>query len=145
MIPQQSNQQQPLISGVNQRLINDIEKAVVREYQAIQFYNRLAELAPTKEARQAILDIRQDVIRHYNSFNQLFAQLSGRMPNIAGAPLPVSYRDGIREAIQDEMDAITFYKNISSSTQIPGIQHRFTRAVEDVARHEQILRNLLAQ
>jgi len=52
-------------------LINDISEAVIREVQAYNFYQRLAELAPNNEYRQTILGIQNDEARHYHWFTMM--------------------------------------------------------------------------
>lgn len=130
---------------VSPELIRNIERAINGEYQAIQYYRRLARLAPNEEARQTILSIRQDEIRHYNSFSRIYTQLTGRRPRVEQGTLPRTYREGLRVAIQDELEASRFYREISAMSNVPRITNRFFRASQDEFRHSVWLRNLLQQ
>ena len=47
----------------------DLMKALNGEYSAICFYEQLAQLAPNDEARNRILEIRKDEMRHYRGFS----------------------------------------------------------------------------
>ncbi len=135
----------PGMQPVSPELIRNIERAINGEYQAIQYYRRLAELAPNQEARQTILSIRQDEIRHYNSFTRIYTQLTGSRPRVQQGSLPRTYREGLRQGIQDELEASRFYREISAMSNVPRITNRFFRASHDEFRHSVWLRNLLQQ
>ncbi|WP_254871229.1 ferritin-like domain-containing protein [Bacillus sp. Marseille-Q1617] len=103
------------------------------------------KLAPDNNARQAILGIRQDEIRHFNAFSQVYLELTGRYPRIdlvKPRDLPTNYRQGIRESIKDESETVPFYLSIANRLTEPRAKRRFTRAAYDEQRHAQILRNV---
>ncbi|MGM0750992.1 MAG: ferritin-like domain-containing protein [Bacillota bacterium] len=130
---------------IDRQLRRDIQKAINDEFKAISYYTQLAELAPNDTAKQAILGIRQDEIRHFNGFTQSYLQLTGRYPSINlvnPRDLPSNYRQGIRESIKDESETVSFYLSISNRLTEPRAKRRFLRAAYDEQRHAEILRNL---
>ncbi|WP_064093243.1 ferritin-like domain-containing protein [Rossellomorea aquimaris] len=127
------------------QLRRDIQKAINDEFTAISYYTQLAAIAPDKSAKQAILSIRQDEIRHFNAFSQSFLQLTGRYPKIDivnPRDLPTNYRQGVRESIKDESETVSFYLSIANRLTDPRAKRRFTRAAYDEQRHAEILRKL---
>ena len=68
---------QPMSSNI----LMDLEKAIDGEYNAIFFYERLAQLAPNEEIRTRILEIRKDEMRHFQGFSYIFTCLTGQNPS----------------------------------------------------------------
>ena len=60
----------------------DLTKALNGEYNAIRFYEQLAQLAPNEEVRNRILEIRKDEMRHYHGFSYIFTCLTGQQPSL---------------------------------------------------------------
>jgi rubrerythrin len=60
----------------NVELISDISKAINGEYSAIHCYKQLANQVPNAEIKEQILEIRDDEIRHYHAFSQIYTYLS---------------------------------------------------------------------
>jgi rubrerythrin len=144
---QEAQQDDDKIGKVSKREKRDIQKAINDEYTAIQYYTRLAQLAPIDKAKEEILGIRQDEIRHFYQFTKSFYQLSGKYPklNIFNQQFPNSYRQGLRESIRDETETAPFYFSIASRTNDLRIKRRFTQAAFDEQRHAQILQRLLEE
>ncbi|MCA1053938.1 ferritin-like domain-containing protein [Rossellomorea aquimaris] len=130
---------------IDPTLRRDIQKAINDQFKAISWYTQLAELAPDQNAKQAILGIRQDEIRHFNAFSQSYLNLTNRYPRlnlVNQKDLPVNYRQGVRESIKDERETVPFYLSIANRLTDPRAKRRFTRAAYDEQRHAEILRNL---
>lgn len=126
------------------RLIPDIRQAIIGEAQAYDYYERLAALAPNAFARRIILSIRQDEARHRRWFTMILLRLGGRVPFIPPAPLPRRYREGLRDAIRDELEAAAFYQNIAFRAVSRPIDNRFLHAARDEHRHASWLQYLLS-
>ena len=125
------------------QLLKDISKAINDEFQAIQYYTRLAELAPNKQVRQAILGIRQDEIKHFHWFAKGYLDLSGKYPPITlGAALPSSFKRGVRDSLKDEQETVPFYRTLASQITDQQLNERFLKAAEDEHRHAQIFSQL---
>jgi rubrerythrin len=117
-------------------LVNDIAKAINGQYSAIACYERLAQLAPNEDVRKQIIEIRQDEIRHFQAFSQIFTSLSGKqpMPQII-QDCPSDYRAGLHFAFKDEQETVDFYLNISEKANDPLIKEHFRRASADEQNH----------
>jgi|GEM_PF-2583058 len=115
-------------------LINEISEAIILEAHAYNFYERLADLAATPQQQQIILIIQQDEARHYHWFTMLLRRIGGQQPRIPAGELPRIFREGIREAIQNELEAATFYEEIASQATASPIQMRFMHASNDEQR-----------
>lgn len=124
-----------MYSGTN-TLKQDILKAINGEYSAIACYARLAEVAPTKEERDQILEIRKDEINHYQVFTQIFISITGTQPNpYITESCPQSYVEGLHFAFRDEQETVDFYLEIADKSQDPCIKERFKRAAADEQNH----------
>jgi rubrerythrin len=123
------------ISSSDTQLINDISKAIIGEAHAYNFYQKLAELAPNVQDRQVILSIQRDEARHYHWFTMILSRLGGQQPQIPAGELPENYKEGLRTAIRDELEAAAFYQDIASRATSPFIQMHFMHASHDEQRH----------
>ncbi|MEC3885312.1 ferritin family protein [Halobacillus sp. HZG1] len=120
----------------DQSIVKDIEKAINGEYSAIACYNKLADLAPTQQARQQIYEIRQDEIRHYEAFTSIYKQLTGKQPSPKiDAPCSEQYREGIDAAFIDEQKTTDFYHEIERKAQDLSIKETFRQAAADEQNH----------
>lgn len=117
-------------------LVQDISKAINGQYSAIACYTKLAEMAPTEEERKQILEIRQDEIRHYQEFYQIYVAMTGTRPTPQRTETcPVSYREGLQFALKDEQNTVDFYHNIAEKAHDAHIKKKFERAAADEQNH----------
>ena len=117
------------------RLIADIAKAINGEYQAIGYYEALARLAPTEKERTSIREIRRDEIKHYKRFLRIYKKLTGHKPMVTKGSLPENYRQGLKFSIEDELETVDFYLDISDRAFDPHIRRTFRRAALDGQQH----------
>ncbi|WEK53532.1 MAG: ferritin-like domain-containing protein [Candidatus Cohnella colombiensis] len=118
------------------RLINDIVQAINGEFEAIVCYEQLSKLAPTDDTRNQILEIRNDEIRHYNQFSQIYTSITGLTPTPQYPKnCPTDYRAGIQSAFKDEQETVDFYHRISERANNPHISIPFQRAAADEQNH----------
>ena len=117
-------------------IINDLMKAINGEYNAICMYEHLAKLAPNQEVCERILEIRQDEIRHYLSFSQLFTCLTGQTPTPQlSEEVPENFVDGIYSAFFDEQQSTEFYHEIARNSYIPMVSQTFLTNAADEQTH----------
>lgn len=117
-------------------LKQDILKAINGEYSAIACYARLAEVAPTREERDQILEIRKDEINHYQVFTQIFISITGTQPSpYITESCPQNYVEGLHYAFKDEQETVDFYLEIADKSQDLFIKDRFKRAAADEQNH----------
>lgn len=117
-------------------IIQDIIKAINGEYSAIACYEQLARMAQTQEARNQIMEIRNDEIRHYREFSQIYTSLTGSQPTpqITEECAP-DFRSGLLASFKDEQETVDFYLEIADKTNDPTIQQSFRRAAADEQNH----------
>jgi len=120
----------------SQQFVSDMEKAINGEYSAIDCYARLANLAPNNKIREQILEIRQDEIKHFQQFVQIFQRMTGRQaqPKIV-EECPSIYRNGLEFALQDEQKTVDFYLEIADMATDPYIKEVFRRTAADEQNH----------
>lgn len=117
-------------------LIPDVAKAINGQYSAIACYEQLAKMAPNTEERNQILEIRNDEIKHFQIFSQIFTSLSGRQPTPQIVEqCPSDYRTGLNSAFIDEQKTVDFYLEIADKTNDPYIKEQFKRASADEQNH----------
>lgn len=125
-----------LIYRQNDKLIHDIENAINGEYSAINCYAKLANLAPQDNERNQILEIRQDEIKHFQQFVQIYIHLTGKQPQPKIIEqCPDSYVNGLEFALQDEQRTVDFYLKIADDTTDQYIKEAFRRTAADEQNH----------
>jgi rubrerythrin len=125
-----------LVYRQNEKLISDIEKAINGEYSAINCYAKLANLTSNENERKQILEIRQDEIRHFQQFGQIYVSLTGKQPQPKiTEECPDVYLNGLEFALQDEQRTVDFYLEIADETTNQYIKEVFHRAAADEQNH----------
>lgn len=131
------------IYRMDQRLFQEINKAINDKFSAIHYYTRLAEMAPSETFLQYILSIRQDEINIHGNFSNVYFELTKRYPQVSKAvDLPKNFKQGIRNSIKAERQNVRFYMNIAQRVTNPNIKKLFISAANDEQRHYRILSNL---
>ena len=118
------------------KLISDVEKAINGEYSAINCYAKLANMASNEIEKNRILEIRQDEIKHFNQFVQIYVSLTGKQPQpkiVEGCP--DVYLAGLEFALQDEQKTVDFYMEIADDSTDQHIKEVFRRAAADEQNH----------
>jgi rubrerythrin len=117
-------------------LLNELARAIDGEYSAIACYGRLIQLAPNDEAKTRIEEIRQDEIRHYQTFSRIYFRMSGRQPTPhLSEECPSDYLGGIRFAFHDEQKTVDFYHSSADRAADPEAREAFRRAAFDEQNH----------
>jgi rubrerythrin len=120
----------------NNKLIREVEKAINGEYNAINCYTKLANLAPNEKEKTQILQIRQDEIEHHKQFEQIYTKLTGRRPQPKlSEECPDVYLQGLEFALQDEQITVDFYLEVADGVSDPFIKKAFQRAAADEQNH----------
>ncbi len=120
----------------NDKLISDIEKAINGEYSAISCYAKLANMAPNAAERNQILEIRNDEIKHFHQFVQIYTNLTGQQPKPQiTEECPNTYLQGLEFAIQDEQKTVDFYLEISDETSDAHLKELLRRIAADEQNH----------
>lgn len=126
----------PIHSPLSPPLYNDLIKAITGEYEAIHIYKQLAEMATSQAIKDQILEIRQDEIRHFETFSQIFTMLTHTNPRLPTTiSYPKSFQEGVKEAFKDEQETTDFYYQISRTYHDPMIKQAFSQAAADEQNH----------
>ncbi|HGH7174094.1 TPA: ferritin-like domain-containing protein [Bacillus wiedmannii] len=120
----------------NDKLIGDIEKAINGEFSAINCYTKLANMAPNAAERNQILEIRNDEIKHFHQFVQIYTNLTGQQPKPQiTEECPNTYLQGLEFAIQDEQKTVDFYLGIADETSDAHLKELLRRIAADEQNH----------
>ena len=120
----------------NQKLVNDLIKAIDGEYSATQCYAKLAGMAPSAEQRDQIKEILNDEQKHLRQFSQIYTTLTGKQPS----PQMVekcaeTYIEGLETSFKDEQKTTDFYHEVADEAADPIIKEVFRRAAYDEQNH----------
>lgn len=111
-------------------------KTIMDEATAIEFYERLASVAPDNYSRETIESIRGDEQTHLEAFGKLYVYLVGRNPQYKIIPVQFSdYREGLFLAYKGEIEAIEFYKENILATLDQLIRDTYFFAMTDEQEH----------
>lgn len=136
--------QMPVTNDPN--LLYDVARAIILEVHAYNFYQRLAELSPNEQDRRVILRIQGDEAKHYHWFTMILGRMGGQQPQIPIGDLPQEFEEGVRTAINNELEASSFYQDIAYRATDHMTQMHFMHASHDEQRHaswfEYMLMNL---
>jgi len=120
----------------NKEILSLIEKAIDGEYSAIACYQQLKNNAPSQQIKKIIHEIRQDELRHYQTFTALYTTLTGKKYNPkVSEPCPSSFKKGIDFAFHDEQETVDLYLDIAYQTDNKQIKEEFLRAAHDEQNH----------
>jgi len=118
------------------KFIADLEKAINDELAAVEFYTRLMEMAPSSEAREFIEHARDDEKKHYRVLSRLYISLTGRQPTVRQPVVTViSFCEGVKEALKDELEAAEMYRDMYLSTRNPQIRDILFETMTDEMEH----------
>ena len=120
----------------NEKLINNLTKAINGEYSAVQCYTKLAGMAPNAEQREQINEILNDEKKHLQQFTQIYTNLTGKQaqPKLS-VGCPDGYHEGLRFSLKDEQETVDFYYDIADEATDPIIKEVFKRAAADEQNH----------
>ncbi|MGE7977337.1 ferritin-like domain-containing protein [Psychrobacillus sp. NPDC093200] len=128
--------QNSIQTSMHTEVLSDILKAIDGEFTAISCYELLADQASNADIKKRILEIRNDEIRHYETFWYLYISLTGKEPSPKiNRQCPADYRSGILAAFIDEQETVDFYHDIARNTDNPVVRDTFTRASADEQNH----------
>jgi rubrerythrin len=120
----------------NQKIVNDLIKAINGEYSATQCYAKLAGMAPSVEQREQINEILNDEKKHLQQFSQIYTTLTGKQPRPQMTEeCGETYLEGLERSFRDEQKTTDFYHEIADEAADPVIKEIFRRAAYDEQNH----------
>ncbi|MGE7781185.1 ferritin-like domain-containing protein [Peribacillus sp. NPDC097264] len=119
-----------------QDLIHKLEQTINGEYSAILCYEKLARMAPNETERKQILEIREDEMKHFQVFSQIYINLTGYQPTPkVTETCPDSYKAGLEFALVDEQKTVDFYLETADGAADRSVRKAFRRAAADEQNH----------
>ncbi|MDP4092343.1 MAG: ferritin-like domain-containing protein [Bacillota bacterium] len=115
-----------------------IQDAVEGETEDRLFYSYLINTAPTEEEKRIITGIRDDEIKHFSLFRQIYFELTGQVlapPANASFQQPATYCDGLKRALLGEQNAVGKYRKILFAMQDRRIINIMVEIITDEIRH----------
>ncbi len=125
-----------------------IEKAVEGETEDRLFYQYLISQATSASDREIIGGIRDDEMKHYLLFRQIYSELTGNsLPAAPETPFekPESYCAGLRQALLGEQKAVTKYRRILYAMKDRRHINMLTEIITDELRHLGLYNYLFAR
>lgn len=119
------------------QFLRDLLQAASGEAQAIDFYTRVLQIAPTQTARRDFQHALEDEKDHYQLFTQLYASLTGQTAQIPPYQ-PVefqTYTEAVDKAIEGELEAYEMYRDMYLSTYDPVARDIMLRGYTDESEH----------
>ena len=98
-----------------QQALSLIEDAVKGETEDRLFYQYMIGIAPSSQDKDIIAGIRDDEMKHFQMFRQLYTELTGApVPEGQQASFerPASYCAGLYKALMGEQNAVVRYRKI---------------------------------
>lgn len=137
-LPDTAGMQQYIYPANLPEALNLIAGGIAGEREDRLFYEYLISTAPTEEDKEIIRGIRDNEIRHFSLFRQIYYQLTGLLlPQPKDTPFikPASYCAGIRKALLGEENAVTRYRNILFAMQNRIHINMLVEIITDELRH----------
>ncbi len=115
-------------------LLADLTKTINSEFTAIRCYEQLASIAPSQEAKNRILEIRKDEMRHFRMFSNIYFSLTGMPPAPQLAEqCPADFASGLISSFHDEQQAVDFYHEVARN--YPLVREAYNQAAADEQNH----------
>ncbi len=110
---------------------------MIGEQDAIDYYEKLAQMAPNENFARVIMGFREDEMKHLGNSKALFKRLSGQSPELPPVKQPRirSFQEGLEQAIFDELGAYEAYRNIYLDNDQPIIRNIFFENLTDEMEH----------
>jgi len=119
------------------QFLQNLLQAISGEAQAIDFYSRVLNIAPTASAKNDFQHALEDEKEHYQLLSWLYTSLTSQTPQVPPF-IPVSfqsYTDAVDQAVQDELEAYEMYRDMYLSTNDPVARDILLRTYTDEGEH----------
>lgn len=115
-----------------------IQNAIKGESEDAAFYEVLISMAPSREDKKIITEIRSNEMKHNKMFKQLYYDLTGKTINTNSTVENVqiaNYCDGLQKALMGEQMAVERYRKILFAMQDRKYINMMTEIITDELRH----------
>ncbi len=118
------------------RLLDNILQSIIDEATAADFYARLLEEAPDPLHERFIAHAYEDELEHLEAFEALYEHFTSMEPRYTIVPVQYdTYREGILMALEDELEAAEFYRDVLLSSTDQLVRDTFFLAMVDELEH----------
>lgn len=134
--------------GDLKKVLELIKQAVSGESEDRLFYEYLISIAPTDEEKDLIKGIRDDEIKHFGFFRDIYKELSGNaLPIVSEGDFkkPKSYCDGLKDALLGEQMAVQKYRQILFILVDKNQINKLIEIITDEIRHGSIYNYLYSR
>lgn len=117
-------------------IIHDICRAIESEAITADFYCHLLKEAPNKLHQEFIERAYRDELEHFQIFSKLFCYYTDSEPKYELRPIHhPCYKEGLLIALNGELEAIEFYRDVQLSTMDQVIIDTFYMVMVDELTH----------
>jgi len=147
MYRERNGLQLPLLGLFSQQQLKDaINKSVIDEATAAEFYSRLLKEAPERLHYEFIEHAREDEVNHLNHFEKLYYHYFGTKPQYKIEPVHYpNYKHGILMALKNELEAADFYRDVQLTVKDQLVRDTFYLAMVDELEHATQFSTLYSQ
>jgi len=124
--------------GELQTALELIKEAVSGETEDRLFYEYLISVAPSEEDKNIIKGIRDDEIKHFGMFREIYREFTGEnLPIVTDGKFqkPKSYCEGLRDALLGEQRAVEKYRKILFALRDRRQINKLVEIITDELRH----------
>ncbi len=126
----------PRVQGQNEQVLKALIHAMEGESGAIDFYTRLATMAPNKMAKDVVEHALNDEKKHLEAFVELYKALTGKTPKYKTPRTKFSnFKEGVWVAYNDELEAYETYRDDYLLSNDQMIRDTFFLAMTDEIEH----------
>ncbi|WP_249871807.1 cupin domain-containing protein [Oceanobacillus saliphilus] len=113
----------------SQQELDAIQSAIKGKASTVEFYSRLADIAPNQQDKEEILHAVENEKALLQQFTDLYRSFTGREPDYEIDNVTFSsYSEGLQKAYEAILEAHEEYRNSYQRTQQPPIQQVFLQA-----------------
>ncbi len=120
----------------HQQIVNVLLKGIKGKASTVDFYNRLASVAPNQTHQHDLLKVMEDEQRHWWQLINLYTSLTGSQPAYQIEQVPFhSYQDGLQKGYEAEVAGYDQFRMGCLQTQNPQIYDVLVNACKDEWEH----------
>ncbi|KGP90590.1 cupin [Pontibacillus chungwhensis BH030062] len=120
------------LSRSNQRVAEALLRGIKGEATAVDFYNRLAQAAPSEKDYISIVQSLRKEQDHLNRFTDLYTEITGNQPTYQINQIPFyTYEEGLNKAYDIQTQNYEVYRELYEQSHLSPIHDLFLRACND--------------
>ncbi|MCA1058903.1 cupin domain-containing protein [Rossellomorea aquimaris] len=126
--------------GSTGHLVNTLLSGIQKKASSVDFYHRLAKIAPNNEERQFIMRMMEDEQRHWWELTNVYTSLTDSHPVYHVESIPFhSYREGLKRAYKAELADYEQFRVCSMQAQHSVVYEVLVNTCRDEWEHARTL------